>query len=43
MTEKIKKELFKFNIHNEKELDAAIKKMKPINIAGFIYREEAKC
>lgn len=43
MPEKVKKELLKFNIHNEKELDAAIKKMKPINIAGFICREEAKC
>lgn len=43
MPEKIKKELLKFNIHNERELDAAIKKLKPINIAGFIYREEAEC
>lgn len=34
------KELAKDGIHNEKELDEAIRKMKPINIGGFINKLE---
>lgn len=34
------KELAKDGIHNEKELDEAIKKMKPLNIGGFVNKLE---
>lgn len=34
--EKIWKELKKYGIHNEQELDDAIKNMKPLNISGFV-------
>jgi len=34
--EKMWKELKKYGIHNEKELDEAIAKMKPLNIGGFV-------
>lgn len=34
--EKLWKELKKFGINNEKELDEAIAKMKPLNIGCFV-------
>lgn len=34
--EKIWKELKKYGIHNEQELDEALKNMKPLNIGGFV-------
>ena len=34
------KELAKDGIHNEKELDEAIKNMKPLNIGGFVNKFE---
>ena len=37
------KELAKDGIHNEKELDEAIKNMKPLNIGGFITKLEEVC
>ncbi len=37
---RIWRELAKDGIHNEKELDEAIKKMKPLNIGGFVNRLE---
>jgi hypothetical protein len=33
------KELKKYGIHNEKELDEAIKKINLLNISCFIYKE----
>lgn len=39
---RIWKELAKDGIHNEKELDAAIKNMKLLNIGGFINKVELK-
>ena len=36
--ETIWKELKKYGIHNEKELDDAIKNMKPLNIGGFVNK-----
>ncbi|EHI98010.1 hypothetical protein CDLVIII_1311 [Clostridium sp. DL-VIII] len=32
----VKKALLKYGIHNEKELDEAIKKMKPLNIGCMV-------
>ena len=37
------KELAKDGIHNEKELDEAIRNMKPLNIGGFINKLEEVC
>ena len=37
---RIWKELAKDGIHNEKELDEAIKKMTPLNIGGFVNKLE---
>ena len=37
---RIWKELAKDGIHNEKELDAAIKNMKLLNIGGFVNKLE---
>ena len=37
---RIWKELAKDGIHNEKELDAAIKNMQLLNIGGFLYNLE---
>jgi len=37
---RIWKELEKDGIHNEKELDAAIKNMKLLNIGGFVNKLE---
>lgn len=34
------KELAKDGIHSEKELDEAIKNMKPLNIGGFVNKLE---
>ncbi len=34
--ELVKKELLKYGIHNEKELDEAIKKMQPMNIGCMV-------
>lgn len=34
------KELAKDGIHNEKELDEAIRNMKPLNIGGFVSKLE---
>lgn len=39
---RIWKELAKDGIHSEKELDAAIKNMKLLNIGGFINKIELK-
>lgn len=39
---RIWKELAKDGIHSEKELDAAIKNMKLLNIGGFINKIEMK-
>ena len=36
--ENLWKELKKFGITNEKELDEAIAKMKPLNIGGFVNK-----
>ena len=36
---KIWRELKKYGIHNEKELDEAIKTIKLLNISCFIYKE----
>ena len=36
--ENLWKELKKFGINNEKELDEAIAKMKPLNIGGFVNK-----
>lgn len=36
--EKIWKELKKYGITNEKELDEAIANMKPLNIGGFVSK-----
>lgn len=40
MEKSIWKELAKDGIHNEKELDEAIKNMKPLNIGGFVNKLE---
>ncbi len=40
--ELVKKELLKYGIHNEKELDEAIKKMQPINIGCMVSPIEIK-
>lgn len=37
---RIWKELAKYGIHNEKELDEAIKNMKLLNIGGFVNKLE---
>lgn len=36
--EKVWKELKKYGIHNEKELDEALEKMTPLNIGGFVNK-----